>query len=194
MITMYLVMAVRGAVFVLFVLASLIALVHWAVKHKHLQPFGALPRAMRKLSEPFIRPLERRIVSRGGNPIHAPYYLFWLVLLGGLVAIGISEWLVGLVFSLSASAAAGPRGILLFLVNGIFSILILALFVRIIASWIQLNPYSRFMRVVHALTDWLLDPLRRMLPPFGPLDLSPLVAYLMLALARWFLLGLLSQL
>jgi YggT family protein len=191
MISMYLVLAVRGAVFVLFVLASIIALVHWAVKNKHLQPFGALPRAMRQLSEPFIRPLERKIVSRGGNPVNAPYYLFWLVLLGGLAAIGLSQWLVELIFSLSASAAAGPRGILIFLVNGIFSLLILALFARIIASWIQLNPYSRFMRVVHALTDWLLDPLRRILPPFGPLDLSPLVAYLMLSLARWFVLSIL---
>ena len=191
MISMYLVMAVRGAVFVLFALASIIALVHWAVKNQHLQPFGILPRAMRRMTEPLIRPLERRIVSRGGNPSNAPYYLFWLVLLGGLVAIALSQWLVGLVFALSASAAAGPRGILLFAVNGIFSILILALFIRIIASWIQLNPYSRLMRVVNALTGWLLDPLRRVLPPFGPLDLSPLVAYLMLTLARWFVLSIL---
>lgn len=191
MISMYLVMAVRGAVFLLFVLASIIAVVHWAVKNQHLQPFGVLPRTLRRLSEPLLQPLERRIVSRGGNPVNAPYYLFWLVLLGGLVAIALSEWLVGLVFSLSASAAAGPRGILLFAVNGIFSILILALFVRIIASWIQLNPYSRLMRVVNALTSWLLDPLRRVLPPFGPLDLSPLVAYLMLSLARWFVLSIL---
>ncbi len=191
MISMYLVIAVRGAVLVMFALASIIALVHWAVKHKHLQPFGALPRAMRSLSEPFIKPLERKILSSGGNPANAPYYLFWITLLGGLVAIGLSQWLVGLIFSLSASAAAGPRGLLLFAVDGIFSILILALFIRILSSWIRLNPYSKFMRVVHALTDWLLDPLRRILPPFGPLDLSPLVAYLMLSLARWFVLSLL---
>lgn len=191
MIPMYLILAVRGAVFVGFVLASIIALVHWAVKNHHLQPFGALPRAMRRLGGPLLHPLERKIVSRGGNPANAPYYLFWMVLLGGLAAIGLSQWLVELFFSLIASASAGPRGILIFAVNGIFSILILALFVRIIASWIQLNPYSRFMRVVHSLTDWLLDPLRRILPPFGPLDLSPLVAYLMLSLARWFVLSIL---
>lgn len=191
MISLYLVIAVRGAVFVIFLLASFVALVHWAVKHQHLQPFGVLPRAMRKLSGPFLGPLERRIVASGGNPSSAPYYLFWLALLGGLVAIGLSQWLVELVYSVSASAAAGPRGLLLFTINAIFSILTLALFIRIIASWIRLNPYSRVMRVVHALTDWLLDPLRRVLPPFGPLDLSPLVAYLMLSLARWFVLSML---
>src|SRR5262245_51074150 len=123
MIAMYLVLAVRGAVFLLFLVASVIALVHWGVKNQHLQPFGALPRAVRKVSEPLIRPLERRVLSSGGNPVNAPYYLFWVVLLGGLAAIGLTQWLVGLVFSFSASAAAGPRGILRFVVDGIFSIL-----------------------------------------------------------------------
>jgi YggT family protein len=191
MISMYLSIAVRGVVFLLFLLAAIIAGTHWAVRNKHLQPFGPLPRGVRRLGDPLIKPLERRILQRGGNPVNAPYYFFWLTLLGGLAVIGLTEWLVGLVYSLTASASAGPRGLLLFAVNSIFSILILALFVRIIASWIGLNPYSKLMRVVHALTDWLLDPLRRVLPPLGPFDLSPLVAYLMLSLARWFVLGLL---
>jgi YggT family protein len=189
MITMYLSIAVRGVVFILFLIAAIIAATHWAVQHKHLQPFGPLPRGARRLGEPLIKPLERRVLKSGGNPVNAPYYFFWLTLLGGLAVIGLTEWLIGLAFSLRASAAAGPRGILLFAVNSAFSILILALFVRIIASWIGLSPYSKLMRVVHALTDWLLDPIRKVLPTVGPFDLSPLVAYLMLSLARWFVLG-----
>lgn len=191
MIPVYLSLAVRGVVFVLFVLAAIIAGAHWAVRNKHLQPFGPLPRAARRLGDPLLKPLERRILRSGGNPVNAPYYLFWLTLLGGLAVIGLTGWLISTVYSLAASAAAGPRGLLVFAVNSAFSILIIALFVRIIASWIGLNPYSRVMRVVHALTDWLLDPLRRIVPPLGPFDLSPLVAYLMLSLARWFVLGLL---
>lgn len=191
MIPVYLSLAVRGVVFVLFVLAAIIAGTHWAVRNKHLQPFGALPRGVRRLGDPLLKPLERRVLKSGGNPVNTPYYLFWLTLLGGLAVIGLTEWLIGMVYSLAASASAGPRGLLVFAVNAAFSILIIALFVRIIASWIGLNPYSRVMRVVHALTDWLLDPLRRILPPLGPFDLSPLVAYLMLSLARWFVLGLL---
>lgn len=75
--------------------------------------------------------------------------------------------------------------------NGIFSLLMLALFVRVLSSWFGASPYSKVMRVVNVLTDWLLDPLRKILPPFGMIDLSPMVAYLMLSLARWFVLGLL---
>jgi YggT family protein len=46
------------------------------------------------------------------------------------------------------------------------------------------------MRVIHALTDWLLDPLRRVIPPIGMIDITPMVAYLMLMLARSFVVSL----
>jgi YggT family protein len=40
-----------------------------------------------------------------------------------------------------------------------------------------------------ALTDWLIRPIRRILPPFGMLDFSPLVAWLVLTLLRGFVLS-----
>jgi YggT family protein len=187
---LYLILAVRGLVFVLFLVAAIVAVTHWAIKHGHLQPFGAFPRAIRRISDPLVKPLEQRMLKSGGNPVNAPYMLFWIALFGGLLTIGLVQWLVGFVLSLGASASAGPRGLAVFAVNVVFSILIFALFVRIISSWFGISPYSRPMRVVYGLTDWLLDPLRKVIPPLGPFDLSPIVAYLMLSLARWFLLSL----
>jgi YggT family protein len=191
MILVYLSLAVRGIVFLVFIVAAVVAATHWAVKHKHLQPFGPLPRAVRRIGDPLTKPFERRLYRSGGNPANAPYLFFWATLIGGLAAIALVEWVIGMVVSLGSSAAAGPRGLLIFVVNAVFSVLMLALFVRVIASWIGASPYSKPMRVVHGLTDWLLDPLRRLIPPLGAFDLSPLVAYLMLSLARWFVLGLL---
>jgi uncharacterized protein YggT (Ycf19 family) len=46
------------------------------------------------------------------------------------------------------------------------------------------------MRPIAALTSWIVEPIRRVLPPFGPLDFSPMVAYLLLWLARTFVLSL----
>jgi uncharacterized protein YggT (Ycf19 family) len=45
------------------------------------------------------------------------------------------------------------------------------------------------MRPFTVLTEWILEPLRRVLPPFGPLDLSPLVAYLLLWVAQVVVVG-----
>ena len=40
------------------------------------------------------------------------------------------------------------------------------------------------MRIVHGLTDWLVDPIRRVVPPLGMFDISPLVAYFVLYLVE----------
>lgn len=40
------------------------------------------------------------------------------------------------------------------------------------------------MRPFYALTEWILAPIRRRLPPFGIIDASPIVAYLLLLLLR----------
>ena len=64
-----------------------------------------------------------------------------------------------------------------------------ALIVRVIASWFGASPYRKWMRPVALLTDWILEPLRRVLPPFGPLDLSPLVAYFILWIAERVIVG-----
>jgi YggT family protein len=179
----------RVLVVVLFAVASVVAGTHWAVKHGHLSPFGALPRFARRLGQPFLRPFERSLYRSGGNPVSAPYAFFWVVLVGGLALIALVQWLIGTVLSLLSSAEAGPRGLLYFAVNAAFSVLMLCIFIRVVASWFGVSPYARPMRVVHALTDWLIEPLRKVIPPFGMIDLTPIVAYFMLYLARGLLLG-----
>ncbi len=189
MILVYLTLAIRVVVFGLFAVAAVVAGTHWLVQNGKLPPFGLLPRFARRLGEPFVRPLERRALRSGANPSRAPYYFFWVAVLGGLALIALADWLIGVIVNLGASAAAGPWGIIAFAINGVFSLMILSLFVRFIASWFGISPYSRPMRIVYGLTDWIIEPLRKVLPPIGPFDFSPLVAYLMLSLARWFLLS-----
>ena len=71
-------------------------------------------------------------------------------------------------------ADAGPGAWLVALLGLIFATLRIALIVRVIASWFGISPYSRPMRLVMLLTDWMIKPLRRVLPTFGPFDLSRL--------------------
>lgn len=62
----------------------------------------------------------------------------------------------------------------------VYSLLILA---RILLSWFPINPsgpMGQFLRWVHVATEPVLAPVRRSLPAFGPLDLSPLVVLLFL--------------
>ncbi|HEX3275602.1 MAG TPA: YggT family protein [Gemmatimonadales bacterium] len=185
-----LILAGRVAVVLALAYAAVVALTHWAVRSRRLTPFGAWPRLVRRASDPVLQPLERRIVRSGGSPQDAPLWLIGIVVVGGLLVISLIQWLAGLTVTLRYLAEAGPEAWGRFLVSGLFSILMIALFVRVISSWLGVSPYKRWMRPVMLLTDWLINPIRRILPPFGMLDFSPLVAWLVLSLVRGFVLSL----
>lgn len=63
--------------------------------------------------------------------------------------------------------------------------LILLLIAQAIISWI--NPYSPLYPVCNALTDPVLRPIRRIIPLVGRIDLSPLVAILLIQVILIFL-------
>jgi YggT family protein len=59
-------------------------------------------------------------------------------------------------------------------------ILALLVFVRALISWFRPDSYSWPMVMLYDLTDPILTPLRRIMPSFGGLDLTPLLAILIL--------------
>lgn len=174
----------RGFVIAVFAYAVVVAATHWAVRSRRLSPFGGWARFVRRISEPVLRPLERRILRAGGSPPDAPLWLLGIALVGGLVLISLMRWAIGFTYELGALAQASPRDWLIAAVSWVFRILMIALLVRVIGSWFSVSPYAKWMRPFIMLTEWLLEPLRRLLPPFGPLDLSPMVAYLLLWIAQ----------
>ena len=184
-------LTVRTLVIVALVYAGLVALTHWAVRNKHLTPFGPWPRFMRKVSDPLVQPVERRILRAGGNPQNAPLWLLGIVVAAGLVLVSLTSWLIQAVVGLRVMAQAGPRMWVATLVSFLFTILMTSILIRVIGSWFGIGPYRKWMRPFYILTDWLIDPIRRILPPFGMIDFSPMVAWLVLYVVRGFVLGLL---
>jgi YggT family protein len=164
--------------------AGIVALTHWLVRRRTIGPFGAWPRFVRRISDPVLLPLERRVVRMGGSPQDAPLWLLGGVIVVGLILVSLVRWLIGVAFGFAAMADAGPRAWLQIAVGALFSLLMAAILVRVIASWFGVSPYSRWMRPIMTLTDWLIDPIRRLMPPVGMIDLSPMVAWLILWIAR----------
>jgi YggT family protein len=184
-------LAVRALVIAALVYALIVALTGWAVRNRRIDPFGAGPRFMRKLSDPVLQPLERRILRSGGNPQNAPLWLLGIVIGGGLLLLSLTSWLIGTAASITMIAHGGPRIWIRVLVGALFTLLMTAILIRVIGSWFGIGPYNRWMRPVYALTNWLIDPIRRILPPFGMIDFSPMVAWLVLYVVRGFVMGLL---
>jgi YggT family protein len=122
-----------------------------------------------------LKPLRKIIPGIGGQDMAALVFMImlkfvelWLVTgvmgmspqIGGLVVLSIAD-LLGLLINVF-----------------IFSILI-----QVIISWVNPGMYNPVMGLLHSLTEPLLGPARRVIPPISGLDLSPIVVIIVLQLA-----------
>jgi len=168
---------VRYTVFGAVALAALAAGASWLVRERHVSPFSLLGRFLRSASDPLLVPVETRLLKRGGNPRHAGWWLVVGVAVVGLLLLALLGWVINTWGTVSAAARYGPGETARVIVTGIYYVLVAALWVRVIGSWLGAFRYNRWVRPAYALTDWIVEPLRRVLPPFGAFDWSPLAAW-----------------
>ncbi|MGM0594344.1 MAG: YggT family protein, partial [Pseudomonadota bacterium] len=87
-----------------------------------------------------------------------------------------------------------PLAVLLIALLDIFaisvSIFLIAIIIQAISSWINPGQYNPVLGVLHSLTEPLLRPARRLLPPISGIDLSPLLVILALQVLKMLVLGL----
>ena len=72
-------------------------------------------------------------------------------------------------------------------VDVLATVLYVAMIGRVILSWINVgpsNPLYPIVRIVYQVTEPVLAPLRRVLPRFGTLDFSPMVALFLIFFIR----------
>ncbi len=63
----------------------------------------------------------------------------------------------------------------------VYSVVVLA---AVVMSWVSVDPRNQFASVIRGATEPVLEPIRRVLPPIGGLDLSPMVLLLALQLLK----------
>jgi|YNPBryBLVA2012_1023415.scaffolds.fasta_scaffold00386_3 YggT family protein len=79
-------------------------------------------------------------------------------------------------------------------IDALFVLYTLAIFARALLPWLGVSPSQPVMGFLYRITEPLLAPIRRRLPPTGALDLSPLVLLLILWVAEQVLLWALRRL
>lgn len=78
----------------------------------------------------------------------------------------------------------GIGALLIQTVDLIFTFLYLAIMGRIILSWFRFDPYHPISVFLFRVTEPVLAPFRNIIPPIGMLDLSPLVAIIVLGVVQ----------
>ena len=136
-----------------------------------------------KLTNWAVKPLRRIVPGVGGVDWASLLAALWLQLLMAGIIIAASS------ATLSADGVGMALMILMFAVRGLLRltvyIMIGAIILQAVLSWI--NPYSPVAPLVNQLVRPLLDPIRRFVPTISGIDLSPLVAILLLQVVLMFL-------
>ena len=167
----------RPAVFMAGTLAAVAAVVSYSVRTRKISPFSPVARFTRDKVDPWlIAPMERRIVRAGGTPYAAPWWALAAVIVGGLVLLSAVGFLRDQLLML-AYMSGSTASLAALLVRWTCSILRLALFARVISSWVGGSPYSKWWRWSYVLTEWFLAPLRQVIPTIGMIDITVLIAY-----------------
>lgn len=84
---------------------------------------------------------------------------------------------------------------LITIINAIYWLLLILFLARMVISFARIDPYDptwgRLAQLVYQVTEPIMEPVRRLVPPQGGLDFSPLIILLGLAALRMILVSML---
>lgn len=125
-------------------------------------------------TNPLLRPLRRVIPGYAGIDNASIVLMMALQMLELL--------LISLLFGKSPSIA----GLFVLSIGKLLEmavyVFMIAIFARIVLSWINPQLINPMTALLNSLTDFMMRPARRYIPPIGMLDLSPMVIFLLLGL------------
>lgn len=157
---------------------------------RDLNPFGWASITLRRLTDKFVVPVRGSLRQVGIDPKFAPLVVILVSIVLGFFLMQlittIAMTVEGVIFSAASGAVPSLLGFILYGLITFYSLLIL---MRIVFGWAMISYGNRLMRFLVDATEPLLGPLRRIIPPLGRFDISPLVAFFILWLLQAAIMG-----
>ena len=180
----------RSVVLVGGVALAIIATADWAVRTRRINPFNGVARFMRARVDPRLAGVERQVIRVGGHPSATPWWALVVYVVVAALLLAALDMIVGMLREALLASTMGATGVLLLGLRWTFAFLRVALLIRVFGSWFPRVAASRWLRWSYGATEWMLRPLRRVIPTLGMVDITPIVAYFALQLVE----GLLTRL
>lgn len=177
--------------FLITTLFSLVTFVLWCrlfIRYFSISRFSPFYQSIYQLTNPVIIPIQQHIFHHTGS--RGPYDWATLAL---LIICELLKFTILNFFFLNDAFTF--FNIALFtladLITQPCNILFYAILIRVVMSWFNPDWHNPFASVLIAVTEPPLRMIRRVLPNFGMIDFSPLVAIVALKIIELFALGLL---
>jgi len=156
-------------------------------------PFGTIGRLgfkIRKITERFVYPAARFLSTFRIDPKFAPLLTILILL---VVTYFISQIVGNTLFvidGLTAGVATGnPKMFIGFIVYGLLSLFVLFIFIRFLAQWFVFTRKT-FLAFVMRVTDPIMVPVQRLIPPIGMFDISAMIVLIFIGLLQSLVLNL----
>jgi len=156
-------------------------------------PFGRIGRLgfkVRKITERFVYPAARFLSTFRIDPKFAPLLTILILL---VVTYFISQIVGNTLFvidGLTAGVATGnPKMFIGFIVYGLLSLFVLFIFIRFLAQWFVFTRKT-FLAFVMRVTDPIMVPVQRLIPPIGMFDISAMIVLIFIGLLQSLVLNL----
>ncbi|WP_439895030.1 YggT family protein [Pseudomonas syringae] len=167
-----------AAIYVLQTLGSLylmLILLRFVLQLVRANFYNPLSQFIVKATQPLLKPLRRIIPS-----------IFGLDMSSLVLAIIVQMILMALTLLLIAGTAGDPLFLLLWSIISVtalfLKIFFFALIISVILSWVAPGSNNPGAELVNQICEPALAPFRRIVPNLGGLDISPILAFLVLKL------------
>ncbi len=164
----------------LFGLYILVVMLRFLLQLHRADFYNPVSQFVVKVTSPLLGPLRRIIPGFGG------------VDLSSLVLAWLLKSLELLLILLVAGAGSSAIGVLLWaipeLVGLLLNIYLFSILIMVVISWINPGGYNPALSLIQSITEPVMRPARRMLPPMSGLDLSPMLVMIGIVLLKMLLL------
>ena len=147
-------------------------------------PFGKVGRfgyKVRKVTEKWVYPASRFLATFRIGTRLAPLLTALIALIFAYFALQIVGNTLFVIDGLTAGILTGnPRLLIGFVLYGVLSLLVLFIFIRFISQWFVFHR-STFLGFVARVTDPILIPIRKLIPPIGMFDISAMLLLMLIS-------------
>ncbi|MDH5190109.1 MAG: YggT family protein [Gammaproteobacteria bacterium] len=162
-----------STLFDLYILVVMLRFIFQLIRADFYNP---LSQFIVKVTSPLLIPLRRVIPSVGKIDTSCVVLLIVLQLIKlsviGLLSSGM--FTIGMLLVLAVAET----------VSLVFNIFVFGILIQVILSWINPGSYNPITAILYSLTEPVLGPFRRLIPPIAGFDLSPIAALLALQIAK----------
>jgi len=161
--------------FLVFLLLMILRLIF---SYADPNPFGTIGRfgfKIRKITERSVYPAARFLANFRVDTRLAPLVSIFVALIFTYFASQIIGNTFFVIDGLTTGVVAGnPKMVIGFILYGLLSILVLFIFIRFLAQWFVFTR-NTFLGFVMRVTDPIMLPVQRLIPPIGMFDISAMI-------------------